>query len=359
MGLTLKEVAELVRGTLVGDPTLVIDGVGPIESAGPTQIAALDADRFLAAAKSSRAAAVLAPKKLALQLERTHIVTPFPQIAQNLVIERLGLWPQPWNEMGRHPTALVDPSAQIGSDVAIGAYAVVGARATLGDGTRLAPHAVVEADAAIGQRCRIGSHAVIASPTTLGEDCVVGHGAVIGGEGFGFGFGPTGPVRLCHLGRVVVGNRVHVGNYSTIDRARFGETRVGDDVKLDSHVHLGHNVVVGARTICAAFVGVAGSTTIGEECLLGGQSGVGDHLTIASKVRIAAKSGISADIDEPGDYYGFWAKKRRQGLEEMVALSRLPDALKEIEQLKRTLAALENRLRNSSDSDPTPTGHDR
>lgn len=343
--LTLAQVAALVQGRLQGDDGaagVVIDGVGPIESAGSNEIAALDDKRFLEAAKASGAAALLCPPKLAAELTgKRLIVTPMPQIAQNRVIDELGLWPSPWNETGQHPNAVVDATAILGEGVAIGACAVVGPRARIGAGTRLYPHAVVEADAVVGARGRIHSHAVICACATIGDDCVIGHGAVVGGEGFGFGFGPTGPVRLRHIGRVIVGHRVDVGNHVTIDRARFGETRVADDVKLDSKVHLGHNVSVGARTILAGLTGVAGSSEIGENCLMGGQTGIADHVKVASNSRFGARSGIASSITEPGDYFGFWARPHRQALREMVASERLPEALKTIAKLEERIAALE------------------
>jgi len=348
LGLTLRDAALLVRGTLVGDGAVVVNGVGPIETARRDQIAALDSERFLDAARASQAAALLVTPKLAAKLDkesgRPHIVTPAPQIAQNLVIEKLGLWPLAWTERGRHPSAIVAADAEIGADVAIDAFAVVGPRARIGAGTRLDPHAVVEGGAIVGARCRILSHAVICAPATIGDDCLVGHGAVVGGEGFGFGFGPTGAVRLHHIGRVVVGNRVDIGNCATIDRARFGETRVGDDVKLDSHVHLGHNVTIGARTVCAAQTGIAGSSTVGESCLLGGQAGVADHVTIPTGTRISAKGGVPFTLDAPGDYSGHWVRPFRTAAREFIALEKLPGALKEIERLRAELEVLKSRL---------------
>lgn len=343
MPLTLKEVATLVGGELVGDGATPIDGVGPIEEARPNELAAIDSDRFLAQARASKAAALLVTPKLAPQLERTKIVVPSPQISQNQVIDALGLWRWPW-PAGRHPTAIVEPGAQLGEGVSLGAYAVVGAGAKVGNGTQLHPHAVIEPGATVGARCVIQSHAVIAACATLGDECVIGHGALVGGEGFGFGFGASGPVRLRHLGRVIVGNRVHVGNGSTIDRARFGETRVGDDSKLDSHVHLGHNVIVGKRSIFAAHVGIAGSSEIGDNCLLGGQVGVADHRKIGNNVRIAAKAGIGDDLEGPGDYFGFWAKKSTVAMREMAAVSKLPDLLREASRLRREIDELRSKF---------------
>lgn len=348
MALTLKEVAALVGGQLEGDGSTNVVGVGPIEDARSDQIAALDGERFLDAACASKAAAILITPKLAPKLERAKIVVGSPQIAQNRVIEALGLWKLAAWPAGRHPTAVVDPTAVLGEGVSLGAYALVGAGARIGAGTQIEPQATVEADATIGARCVIQSHAVICSCATLGDDCVIGHAAVIGGEGFGFGFGPTGPVRLRHVGRVIVGNRVHVGNGSTIDRARFGDSRVGDDSKLDSHVHLGHNVVVGARTIFAAHAGVAGSAEIGDNCLVGGQVGIKDHAKVTSNVRLAARAGVGSDIDEPGDYFGFWAKERGVAMRELVATSKLPDALRELAQLRREVAELKGRSSGES-----------
>jgi UDP-3-O-[3-hydroxymyristoyl] glucosamine N-acyltransferase len=190
----------------------------------------------------------------------------------------------------------------------------------------------------------IQSHAVICSCATLGDECVIHCSAVVGGEGFGWGFGATGPVRLRHIGRVILGNRVHIGNCATIDRARFGDTQVGDDSKLDSHVHLGHNVVVGKRTIFAAHVGVAGSCEIGDNCLIGGQAGFADHVKITNNVRIAAKAGIGNDIDKPGDWFGYWAKERGVAMRELAAVSKLPDLLREASRLRREVDELKAKL---------------
>ena len=344
MSITLKEIAALVGGQLEGDGAAVVNGVGPIEEARPDQIAALDDARFLAQAQASKAAALLVPPKLEGQIARPKIVVGFPQIAQNQVIEKLGLWKQPWPTTGHHPKSVVHESAVVGSDVSIGAYAVVGAGAKIGAGTQLEPLAVVEGGAVVGARCVIQSHAVVKSCATLGDECVIGHGAVVGGEGFGFGFGPRGPVRLRHIGRVVVGHRVHVGNGTTLDRARFGDSKVGDDSKLDSHVHLGHNVVVGARTVVAAHTGVAGSSEIGDQCLVGGQVGIADHVKITSNVRLAARAGVGGAIDQPGDYFGFWAKEASVGMRELAGVSKLPDALRELTRLKKEVAALSAKL---------------
>jgi UDP-3-O-[3-hydroxymyristoyl] glucosamine N-acyltransferase len=339
MRLTLKEVATLVGGQLEGDGATTIDGVGPIEEAKATQIAALDSDRFLAAARASKAAALFVTQKLAAQLDRTKIVVASPQISQNQVIDALGLWRQPW-AAGRHPTAVVEAGAVLGEGVSLGAYAVVGAGARLGAGTQLHPHAVVEPGAIVGARCVIRSHAVVCSCATLGDDCVIHCSAVVGGEGFGFGFGATGPVRLRHIGRVILGHRVHVGNSATIDRARFGDTKVGDDSKLDSHVHLGHNDVVGARSVLAAHTAIAGSSEIGDNCLVGGQCGIADHVKIGSNVRLAARCGISKSIDGPGDYFGFWAKEYSVAMRELAAVSKLPGALRELTRLRREVDEL-------------------
>jgi len=346
MAMTLNEVAALVGGQLEGDGAKRISGVGPIESAGAEQIAALDDARFLEAARTSKAAALLVPQKLAPQVATTKIVVAFPQIAQNQVIEALGLWKVAW-PAGRHPTAVVDATAVLGEGVSLGAYSVVGSGARIGAGTQLEPLAIIEAGAVVGARCIVQSHAVVCSCATVGDECVIGHGAVVGGEGFGFGFGPRGPVRLRHLGRVLVGNRVHVGNGTTIDRARFGDSKVGDDSKLDSHVHLGHNVVVGARTIFAAQSGVAGSTEIGDNCLIGGQVGITDHAKITSNVRFAARSGVGSSIEEAGDYFGFWAKERNVAMRELGAMAKLPDALRELTHLKKEVAALREKLGGS------------
>ena len=340
MTLTLEDIKELVSGTLHGSGDVSIVGVSSIETAGEGEIAALDAQRVLEQLPHCKASALIVSEKLASHCEgRPHIVVAQPQVALNAVIMRLGLRPEK-DVVGIHPTAWIHPEAQVGKDCAIGAFVAIAKGVVVGNGCRLRPHAVLEQESVLGERCLVHSQAVVCSRCTLGNDVVIGRSAVIGAQGFGFDTGPQGITRLHHIGTVEIGDRAEIGSGTTIDRARFGVTYIGHDVKLDNQVHIGHNCSLGPFTILAAQVGLAGSTTIGARCMIGGQSGLAGHLKLTDGVTLAAKAGVAHDIDTPGQYFGYWAKDARTGLREEASLRRLPKALRDLKNLRNEVERL-------------------
>ena len=276
-------------------------------------------------------------------MSRPRVVVASPQIALNAVIEHLGL-AEPGLEAGIHETAVVGAGAELAEDVRVGPYAVIGSGARIGSRTQIHAHAVIEPGATLGAGCRVHPHAVVGTSVRLGDDVVIGASAVVGGTGFGFGFGARGPERLHHLGSVEIGDRSELGIGVTVDRARFGSTRIGCDVKIDNQVHVAHNCSIGDRTVIAAQVGLAGSTHIGSQCLIGGQAGFAGHLRIADGVQIAAKAGVTNNIETPGQYFGYVAKERRAAFREVASMAKLPAALREIRALKEEVEVLRGHL---------------
>lgn len=347
MSVRLHEIAELVRGRLHGDGSLRIETVGAVEDEAEGLLAALDSERLIQAARESKAKALLVAPRFAEELtDRDMVVVKHPQSALNLVIERLGLEAVPMarQQQGVHPTAVLEEGVVLGEGCSIGAHAVIGAGVTLGAGTRIAPHVVIEPGATLGARCLVQPQAVICSHVKIGDDCVIGSAAVIGAEGFGFDIGMSGSVRLHHIGWVILGNGVEIGNGTTIDRARFGATRIGDGSKLDSQVHIGHNSTIGKHSFVAAQAGFAGSSHVGNQCLIGGQAGLKGHIRLADGVQIAAKSGVGGNVDEAGEYLGFWAKPRKQAFREIASVAKLPAFLKEFRALKDEVELLRKKI---------------
>lgn len=186
-----------------------------------------------------------------------------------------------------------------------------------------APTAVVHPGAVIGPGSRLESHSVIYGGVELGARVIVGAGAVVGRPGFGFAHGPNGASRrIPQLGGVIVGDDVEIGALCTIDAGTLGPTRIGRASKLDAHVHVGHNVVIGERCFMAAQVGLAGSVELGDDVWLGGQAGVSDHVRIGSGARIAAKSGVISDVPAKAQVAGFPAVPRLRWLRRMTWLMR-------------------------------------
>ncbi|MDP3414734.1 UDP-3-O-(3-hydroxymyristoyl)glucosamine N-acyltransferase [Falsiroseomonas sp.] len=302
--LTLAEAAAAAGGELIGgDATLRITGVGPLQSAGASEISFLDNRRYLPLLAESRAAAVvLAPDLLPRLPEgRAAIVTKQAYLGFGRIAR--ALHPVPAPRPGIHATAVVDATARIGAGVEIGPYAVVEAGAEIGEGCIIGPHAVVGAGVVLGQGCRIGAHASL-SHCIAGRFVVLHPGARVGQEGFGFAVTPEGRFEtMPQLGRVLLGDAVEIGANACVDRGSQSDTVLGAGTRLDNLVQIGHNVSTGKGCVLVAQVGISGSTRLGNGVQMGGQSGMSGHLEIGDRVQVAAQAGVMSDVG-PGEIVG-------------------------------------------------------
>lgn len=319
---TLAELTRLVGGELKGPADLEITGVGSLEGAGPADIAPVVTKRYLAAAKKSKAGALLVAPGLEGAIDAPCIAAPHPLVSLNTVIEELGLV-APLPDAGIHETAVVDGSAEIGEDVSIGAFAVVGPRARIGDRTVIGPGVVIESGVVLGERCVIEPGAILHVGAVLHNRVRVGANAVLSREGFGFAKGPHGPVRLHHIGRVVIEDDVHLGAGTMVDRARFDETRIGRSCGLDNLVHIGHNTTIGEGTFIAAQVGMAGMTRVGKGCEIGGQAGIANQPTIGDGARIGAQAGVIGPIRAGAEVWGTPARDKVEYLRQLALMRRI------------------------------------
>lgn len=302
--LTLAEAAAAAGGELVGgDPQLLVNGVGPLDGAGPEAVSFLDNRRYLPKLAETRAAAVVLAKDFAGRVPDgvAAIVTATPYLGFGRLARRL--FPAPPVRPGIHPTAVVDASATVGEGVEIGPYAVIEAGAEIGAGCVIAPHAVIGAGVVLGEGCRVGAHASL-SHCVAGRFVVLHPGARIGQEGFGFAVTPEGRFEtMPQLGRVLLGDAVEVGANACIDRGSQGDTVLGAGTRLDNLVQIGHNVKTGRACVLVSQVGISGSTVLGDGVQMGGQSGTSGHLSIGDRAQVAAQSGVMSDVG-PGDIMG-------------------------------------------------------
>lgn len=302
--LTLAEAAVVAGGDLIGgNPALRITGVGPLQSAGTSEISFLDNRRYAPLLAECRAAAVvLAPDLLPRLPEgRAAIVTNQTYLGFGRIARALHPVPPP--RPGIHPTAVVDAAAMIGAAVEIGPYAVVEAGAEIGEGCIIGPHAVIGAGVVLGQGCRIGAHASL-SHCIAGRFVVLHPGARVGQEGFGFAVTPEGRFEtMPQLGRVLLEDAVEIGANACVDRGSQSDTVLGAGTRLDNLVQIGHNVRTGKACALAGLVGIAGSTRLGNGVQMGGQSGIAGHVEIGDRVQIAGQSGVFSDV-RPGEIVG-------------------------------------------------------
>jgi UDP-3-O-[3-hydroxymyristoyl] glucosamine N-acyltransferase len=340
-GFTLGEIAEALQARLDGDPTRVVTGVAPLDSAGPDQISFLTDPRYREAARVSRAGAFLVPPDVA-DLPAPMLRCPAPQQA---LISLLRLFHPPAPAVaGVDRTAVVAADARVDPAATVGALCVVEAGAVIGPRVRL--HALVHVGAGveIGEDSVVYPHVSLREGVRVGRRVVIHAGAVLGADGFGFAFDGSAHRKIPQVGGVRIEDDVEIGANTTIDRATFGDTIVRRGTKIDNLVQVGHNVEVGEHSLLVAQVGISGSSRLGRGVVLGGQVGVADHVTLGDGVMAGAQAGIPADVEAGTRVLGTPARPMAQAKRIMVAESRLPELLQRVRALEQRLERLAARL---------------
>lgn len=341
MERTLGELAHLVGGELRGDARVPISGVAPLEDADSSQISFVANPRYSRLAKTSRAGALIVPPDLE-ELEKPCIVTRNPYLAFARI---LALFTErPRAAAGVSSRAYLAPDVRLGSEVAIYPQVYVGEGASLGDRVVLYPGVYVGDGVQIGEDCIIYPGASILDSCLIGRRVIIHSGAVVGSDGFGFAQDGSRHVKIPQAGIVQIDDDVEIGANCTIDRATMGKTWIQRGVKIDNLVQVAHNVVVGEDSIIIAQVGISGSARIGKNVILAGQVGVAGHLEIGEGVQVGAQSGIAKSIPAGQTVSGSPAIDHRTWLRTCHIIGRLPEMRKQLLELEKRLAALEQRV---------------
>ena len=289
MALRLGHIVDNLGGLLRGSGDFEVTRLAPLGSAGPSELSFFSAPRKRSDLHQTRAGALVVPEGLTEDVPSSValICTPDPYLYFSRLTRLwrahhpVGVGP------GIHPTAVVHPDAKVSSDAHIGPLCVVEAHAVVGPGT------VLHSRVTLGRGCVVGAR------------CVVHSGVVIGADGFGFAHHQGQWEKIEQLGAVRIGDDVEIGANTCIDRGALDDTVIGDGVKLDNLVQIGHNVHIGPHAALAGCVGVAGSAHIGAGCTVGGGAVVLGHLTLADGVHISAASVVTRSVMQPGHYTGF------------------------------------------------------
>ncbi len=311
MSVSLAELAVRYGCELRGNPDQQVDHVATLAGAGPSAVSFLSNRRYLRYLGSTAAAAVVLKAADADACPTAALITAYPYVTYARIAAQLH--PPRAAAAGVHPSAVVGSRAVLADGVSIGPLAYVADDARLGAGVVVGPGCVVESGAVIGADTHLRSRSCVAEQVVIGQRCILHQGAIVGADGFGIARAPDGWVKVPQLGSVHIGDDVEVGANTTIDRGAIDATVIGDDVRLDNLIQVGHNVVIGAHTAIAAGVAIAGSSRIGENCLIAGHVGIVGHIEICDNVTINAKALVTRSIAEPGTYSGkFPAQKARQ-----------------------------------------------
>ena len=293
---SLKDLADKVKGELVGDPDLVISSIATIQNASSGCISFLANPKYKKFLKESSASAIIVSPELSSRLETPGIIAEDPYAAYAIISSMFTRHLNPYSDKSIsyfvHETAEVHDSVIIGPNVYI------------------------------GPECKIGRNSIVHANSSLvmnveiGQNTIIHFNSILGSDGFGYAPQKDGYIKIEQLGKLIIGDNVEVGAGCTIDRGAIDNTEIHNGVKLDNQVHIAHNVILGENSAIAASCAIAGSTTIGKNLQMGGLSGILGHLNIADNVLIGAHTLITKSIDKPGNYVGImpaqeqkdWAK---------------------------------------------------
>ena len=336
--LTLARAASATGGRVLGDEGVVFRRISPVHDAGPRDLALLADRRYASDLPDCTGCALLVSEDLR-DLKggpADRLVVADPHLALITLLPLLH--PEPVREPGTHPAAVIHESVLVPDCAVIGPNTVIGAGVTLGRGVRIGANCVVGDGAAIGDGTVLFPNVTVYAGAVLGERVIVHSGARIGVDGFGYVSEGGAPVKVPQVGGCVIEDDVEIGANCTIDRGSIGRTVVGAGSKLDNLVHIGHNVVIGPRSMLVAQVGVAGSTRTGEGVAMGGQAGVSGHLKVGAGARIGAQAGVIGDVAPGQVVSGYPARDHKSYLRAMARLMQLPEVVKRVNRIERRLA---------------------
>ncbi len=342
----LSDLATRLAAELIGDGEVVISGAAGLEHAGPGDITFLARPSLVGKLGQCEAAAVIVGPDVDVDRPALRVQDPYRVFARLLAdlatpLERL--FPP-----GIHPTAVVDPSADVADGVSLGPGVVVGQGCRVGAGSRLGPHVVLECDVTVGADCILFAHVVVRDRCRLGDRVILHPACVLGADGFGYLPGPTGLEKIPQVGIVILEDDVELGAGTCVDRATTGTTVIGQGTKLDNMVQVGHNVKIGRHGVFSAQTGISGSCVIGDGVSMGGQVGVKDHLKVGDKAQVGAKSGLHKDVPDGAAVFGYPAMEAGDAMRIVTAMSRLPQLVRKVRDLERSLERLTSATEDGS-----------
>jgi UDP-3-O-[3-hydroxymyristoyl] glucosamine N-acyltransferase len=335
----LKEIADRVEGTVLGDDRVIITGIASLAEASPGLISFFADPRFKELLKTTKASAILMAEPNA-GFEGSQIIVRNPALAYAKVA---ALFAPPPRFVGVSKRAFISESAVIGANPSIYPLAYIGEKAVLGDDVILFPGVF------IGDRVKIGNKTVLYPNVTVMNDCVIGNeviiqaGTVIGSDGFGFVRDGSVNVKIPQMGTVQIDDHVEIGANSCIDRAALGKTWIKRGVKTDNLVQIAHNVVIGEDTLLVAQAAIGGSVSIGNQVVIGGQAAIRDHLHVEDRAMIGSQSGVAKSLGAGEIVSGSPAIPHRLWLKTSAVIPRLPDFVARLRRLEKRLDDLEKR----------------
>ena len=340
MEFTARQIADFLKGDVVGDPAAQVSGFSKIEEGIPGTITFLANVKYEPYIYKTKASIVLVNNdfKPTATIESTLIRVPnayaslaaLMELAEQSKVKKSGV----------DSTASLSATATIGENCYIGAFACIGDNATIGKGCMIYPHTCIGDNVSIGEQTILYPHVTIYAGCIIGKNCIIHAGVVIGADGFGFAPEDGKYKKIAQLGNVCIEDNVEVGANTTIDRAVMGSTTIREGVKLDNLIQIAHNVEIGRHTAIAAQAGIAGSAKIGTNCVVGGQAGFAGHIHVGDNSQIAAQSGVIGNLPEKSKVMGTPPIPLTRFLRSSILFGKLPDLYNTLNRLEREVEEL-------------------
>jgi UDP-3-O-[3-hydroxymyristoyl] glucosamine N-acyltransferase len=345
MELTVNELAKKLKAELIGEGSGLIHSVGPIGSADKSAVTFASGEKFLAGLKQTDAGAVLVAKPVDnLSMPQLIVKNVNASLIEALKIFAPKLQPA---TPGIHNSAVVSDGVKLGKNVSIGPCAVIEACVEIGDNSIIAAGCKIGQNTKIGANTRLDGNVVVYHNCVIGNSCIIQANTVIGSTGFGYYFIDGAHRLVPHNGIVVIEDFVEIGANSCVDRAKFGETRIGAGTKTDNFVQIAHNVIIGKCCLIVAQVGIAGSAKIGDGVVLAGQSGINDNIEIGDGVIVGARACVLHSVERGKQVIGYPAFDSKETLRIWGCTRRLPKIMEQIRELTEKVNKLETAENNS------------
>jgi len=342
--ISLEELSGILDAKLVGDPSLKVSRIAPIERAGAGDLTFLSDPRKSSFLKATKASAIIVPEGVRVEGKSLLIVEdPYAALAKIQAF----FYPRLRSTGEISPLAYIHPEAKLGENVTVSPFACIEKGARVGNDSILFPHVYVGEGTMLGTECILYAGVKVYHGCRIGNRVTLHGGVVVGSDGFGYAWDGKEHLKIPQIGKVVIGNDVEIGANSTIDRGALEDTVIEDGVKIDNLVQIGHNVRIGKCAVIVSQVGIAGSAEIGEGCVLAGQVGVAGHISIGKGVKVAAQSGIHKNIKDGEVVGGSPAVPVKSWIRYVNVFPKLPEMRQRIKRLEKKLGEIEEKLYES------------
>jgi UDP-3-O-[3-hydroxymyristoyl] glucosamine N-acyltransferase len=344
MQFTAQQIGALLKGTIEGDDSAAVDRLAKIEEAEAGSLSFLANPKYEQYLYTTDASIVIInnDQQLTAPVKATLIRVENAYTAISVLLD---LYNQiKLNKTGIEEPSFIHPSAQIGENVYIGAFAYIGPNVKIGNNSKIYPNTWIADNVTIGDNVMLFSSVKVYFDCQIGNNVIIHSGTIIGSDGFGFAPTEDGSYKkISQIGNVVIEDNVEIGSNTTIDRATMGSTIIRKGVKLDNLIQIAHNVEIGENTVIAAQAGISGSTKIGENVIIGGQAGVVGHIHVPNRTQLQAQTGLSRSIKEEGQKWaGSPAATYQVHMRSVVSLHRLPELEKKVAELEKLIKEIKS-----------------